>query len=102
MLPPILEPTAGVAALPRSPEIVDGERPSVRAARDLPHAATSRPQNGDLLALGKRQVPDGGPRADGRRPATLPERPTPTAAATPASAAASSLDSPRVIAAPKR
>jgi len=101
VLPSILEPTAGVAALPRSPEIVDGERPRVRAPRDLPHAATSRPQNGDLLALGKRQVPDGGQGGP-----TASRHPSGTTDANRGRHARLRrrvlLDSPRVIAAPAR
>jgi putative transposase len=90
------------AALRRSSlEIVDGERPSTRAISRTP------PPRARKTAISSRSAndryrPDGGPRAtDGIPPPSRNHR-TPTAADTPAWAAASSLDSPRAIAAQNR
>jgi hypothetical protein len=95
-------PPPRVAALRRSSlEIVDGERPSTRAISRTPQPRARR------TAISSRSVnaryrPDAGASVtDGIPPPSRNHR-TPTAADTPASTAASSLDSPRAIAAQNR
>jgi hypothetical protein len=84
-----------------SREIVDGDRPSRRAASRTPQpparriAISSRSANDRYRPDGATSVTDGIP------PPSRNHR-TPTAADTPASAAASSLVTPRAIAAQNR
>jgi hypothetical protein len=82
-----------------------GDRRGVSAqlTSDLAYPCTLGPKERDLFAFRERQVAARQRSQTGRRhAATLPEPPHPTAGDTPACRAASSLDSPRAIAAQNR